>query len=349
MSQTSVRGSPSKRGNEKGGTHSPFQEHSPYKSNSVADAHAVHYTPEQHIGKPRSFGSSQASHKPGQGPATGSLSNPSSRMDSTRANTFYSSGSSISAKSSNLSEKLRLLKSNQRLKSGGPPVSTLSDVEALQITPSKAPGIGSSASSQPEAFMQKESISRNDSASASFSANNAKRAQNASYQGQLPPSDYPERPPANIQFQNMGASSKVTYKRNAPVKATERIGMPGMSPKSSLLVSGSSAGVSQSTVIEEEEEEGVNNSASAAGARKGRSPASLSRRKAIPKPEAAGKGSTGANRASSVEVIERSGGVGGVMNVEAEWRKVALDIKSGEWERQFEACNNIKRLSSTAP
>ena len=37
------------------------------------------------------------------------------------------------------------------------------------------------------------------------------------------------------------------------------------------------------------------------------------------------------------------------MNVEAEWRKVSLDIKSGEWERQFEACNNLKRLSSTAP
>ena len=53
VSQTSMRGSPSKRVSEKGGTHSPFQENSPYKSNSVADAHAVHYTPEQHIGKPR--------------------------------------------------------------------------------------------------------------------------------------------------------------------------------------------------------------------------------------------------------------------------------------------------------
>ena len=123
-----------------------------------------------------------------------------------------------------------------------------------------------------------------------------------------------------------------------------------MSPKSSLLVSGSSAGVSQSTVIEEEEEnEGAQNSASAGGgARKRRSPASLSRRKAAAKPEG-GKGGGSATRASSVEVIERSAGVGSALNAEGEWRKAALDIKSGEWERQFEACNSIRRLSGTAP
>ena len=38
-----------------------------------------------------------------------------------------------------------------------------------------------------------------------------------------------------------------------------------------------------------------------------------------------------------------------MLNAEADWRKMAEDIKSDEWERQFEACNNLKRLSATAP
>ena len=71
-------------------------------------------------------------------------------------------------------------------------------------------------------------------------------------------------------------------------------------------------------------------------------PSKEEKRSSVPSPF---KGSAKASLFETRELYLKDDEITPLQNAEAEWAKVALDIKTNDWEKQFESCNILRRMS----